>query len=141
MNFSVLFLLSNKFVLTGWLLPLIAPKWKYTSRISTYICVLMLSVIYSIIIIHSLSGFDWRSFSTLQNVRKLFQSDETLLAGWIHYLAFDLFMGVYILKKTQELKIPHLFNLFLLPLTFLFGPLGYTVFMSIKIYKSKNETH
>jgi hypothetical protein len=101
----------------------------------------MLSVIYSIIIIHSLSGFDWRSFSTLQNVRKLFQSDETLLAGWIHYLAFDLFMGVYILKKTQELKIPHLFNLFLLPLTFLFGPLGYTVFMSIKIYKSKNETH
>jgi hypothetical protein len=139
MNF--IFLLSNKFVLTGWLLLLVAPKWKYTSRISTYICVLLLSVIYSIIIIHTLSGFDWRSFSTLQNVRQLFQSDEALLAGWIHYLAFDLFMGVYILKQTQEYKIPHLFNLFLLPLTFLFGPLGYTVFMSIKIYKLKNGTH
>lgn len=139
MLYSEIFSLANKFVLLGWLLLLIAPKWKYTETISTSIGVLLLSLLYSVLIILQLTEFDWGSFSTLENVKKLFQKDEALLAGWVNYLAFDLFIGIYILKQTQALKITHLANLFLLPITFFFGPLGYIIFVITKFLKSKYE--
>ena len=82
-----------------------------------------------------MNNFDLNSFSTLQNVQHLFENERALLAGWIHYLAFDLYMGVQIVKQTQELKISHLYNLFLLPVTFLFGPIGFVLFFLIKTYK------
>lgn len=139
MSYSDFFSIANKFVLIGWLLLLIAPRWKYTTIISTSIVVLILTLLYSVLIIHQLPEFDWRSFSTLENIKKLFQKDEALLAGWVHYLAFDLLVGIYITKQTQSLKIIHLVNIFLLPIVFLFGPLGYTLFVLIKFSRSKYE--
>lgn len=135
MNFSAIFLLCNKFVLLGWLLLLIAPKWKYTTRIVTISCVLMLSILYSFLVLYGLNDFDWSSFSTLNKVRQLFQCDSALLAGWIHYLAFDLYLGIQIVNQTKELKIPYLYNLFLLPITFFFGPIGFVFFFLFKTYK------
>ena len=37
------------------------------------------------------AGFD--AFGSLAGVKSLFQFDPLLLAGWIHYLCFDLFIG------------------------------------------------
>jgi hypothetical protein len=135
MNYSVVFLFCNQFVLLGWLLLLVLPRWKYTMRIVTIAGVFLLSICYSFLIVYGLNNFDLNSFSTLQNVQHLFENERALLAGWIHYLAFDLYMGVQIVKQTQELKISHLYNLFLLPVTFLFGPIGFVLFFLIKTYK------
>jgi hypothetical protein len=136
-----LFKIVNQFVLIGWLLLLFAPKWKYSENIAVWICVLMLCGLYSILILLELPNFDLGSFSSLEGIRKLFTKDQALLAGWIHYLAFDLFVGVYILKQTKKLKIPHVMNFIFLPITFLFGPLGYLMFMLIKFYRLKHEIH
>jgi hypothetical protein len=138
--YAELFKIVNQFVIIGWLLLLFAPNWKYTENVATWLCVLMLSGLYSALIILQLPNFDLGSFSSLEGVRQLFKKDEALLAGWIHYLAFDLFMGVYILKQTKKLKIPHVSNFVFLPITFLFGPLGYLMFMLIKFYQLKHET-
>lgn len=118
-----------------------APNWKYTIPISKFVIVCTLSILYSVLIIYQFHKFDLRSFSTLENVKLLFQQDDGLLAGWIHYLSFDLFIGIYILKRTQELKIPHSLNFIILPITFLFGPLGYLLFVIINLTKSKYDTH
>lgn len=141
MLYSEIFDLANKFVLLGWLLLIVAPKWKYTQCISTSIVVFMLSLIYSVLIIQSLHNFDLKSFSTLTNVQQLFQQEAALLAGWVHYLAFDLLVGSYILQQTQQRGIPHFVNFILLPVTFLFGPLGYSLFVLISFIKHKNEIH
>jgi hypothetical protein len=55
-----------------------------------------------------------------------------LAAGWLHYLAFDLFVGAWIAERAGALGIPHLLVLPLLLLTFLFGPAGLLAFALLR---------
>ena len=63
-------------------------------------------------------------FNSLEQVQILFKEPSALLAGWIHYLAFDLFVGVWIAQRCAILKIKHWIVVVLLIATFMFGPLG-----------------
>jgi hypothetical protein len=65
-------------------------------------------------------------------VRALFAVDHALTAGWIHYLAFDLFVGTWIARRAGELGLPHLAVVPLLALTFLFGPAGLLAFFVLR---------
>ena len=47
-------------------------------------------------------------FGSLADVATLFQKQELLLAGWIHYLAFDLFIGAWETRDAARNQIPHL---------------------------------
>jgi Domain of unknown function (DUF4281) len=76
-------------------------------------------------------------FDTLANVQKLFTSPWMALAGWIHYLAFDLFVGAHISKRVTEEGLPRLSLIALLPLTFMFGPIGYLGFQLTRLAFSK----
>ena len=55
-----------------------------------------------------------------------------LTAGWIHYLAFDLFVGTWIAQRAARLGLPHLATIPLLALTFLFGPAGLLAFFALR---------
>jgi hypothetical protein len=74
-------------------------------------------------------------FSSIAQVRSLFQSDGALTAGWLHYLAFDLFVGAWIVREGVE-RIPSLVaRLVLIPvlaMTFLFGPIGFLLFVVLR---------
>ena len=67
-------------------------------------------------------------FGTLAEVKLLFTNDWAALAGWVHYLAFDLFVGAWIARRVMEQGLPRLTLFLLLPTTFLFGPLGFLLF-------------
>jgi hypothetical protein len=71
-------------------------------------------------------------FGSLADVQLLFTSPWVALAGWLHYLAFDLWMGARIARESAALKLPRWPLIILLPLTFLFGPAGYLAFETIK---------
>ena len=55
-----------------------------------------------------------------------------LTAGWLHYLAFDLFVGSWISEQAAALALPHWLLLPPLALTFLFGPAGLLVFFGLR---------
>ena len=55
-----------------------------------------------------------------------------LLAGWTHYLAFDLFIGGWEVRDAQRRGIPHLLVVPALVLTFLFGPAGLLLYLAIR---------
>ena len=78
-------------------------------------------------------------FDSLANVQKLFTSPWVALAGWVHYLAFDLFIGAVIVRKIMQLRISRLFLLILLPLTLMFGPVGYATFVILRTGLAKQE--
>jgi hypothetical protein len=61
-------------------------------------------------------------FSTLPDVATLFSNPWALLAGWIHYLAFDLLIGTWETRDAREHGVPPLWLVPCLVLTFLFGP-------------------
>ena len=64
----------------------------------------------------------------LANVKLLFTSDWAALAGWVHYLAFDLLVGSWIAREVMQRGQPRLLLVPLLPLTFMFGPAGFLAF-------------
>jgi hypothetical protein len=60
-----------------------------------------------------------------------------LLAGWIHYLAFDLFIGSWEVRDAQRLGLNHLLVIPCLALTFLFGPIGLMLYFLIRLAAKK----
>lgn len=137
MNATSIFSFFNSFVLLGWLLLVLAPKWKHTQSLILNAFVLFFSLFYTYIILHDIGSFNIKSFSSLSKVKALFQNDNAVLAGWIHYLAFDLFVGAYIVRTSVQLQIPRWLYTFNLPFTFIFGPIGYLLFFIIKTIKTK----
>ncbi len=69
-----------------------------------------------------------RNYS-LEGVRAFFASGELLLLGWIHYLAFDLFVGSWEAEEGARLGMPKRTLIACLILTFLVGPLGLLAFL------------
>src|SRR6185436_20157970 len=95
-------------------------RWANT-LVSGIILPVLLSVLYA-----ALLATHWGEteggFTSLAGVRALFSNQWLLLAGWVHYLAFDLFVGSWELRDAQQHRIPHLVMIPCLILTFLFGP-------------------
>lgn len=136
MNPSSIFQFGNSFVLLGWILLIFVPNWKFTQIIILNGIIVLFSVIYAFLILKDIGDFKADSFSTLANVKQLFQNDNAVAAGWFHYLAFDLFVGAYIVRTAQKLNISRWWATLALPFTFMFGPMGYLIFIIIKTIKS-----
>ncbi len=72
------------------------------------------------------------SFMSLDGIAKLFKNKGILLAGWIHYLAFDLFVGIWILKESLISGINPILTLLSLFFTLIFGPIGFLIHLISK---------
>ncbi|MGE4051439.1 MAG: abscisic acid-deficient protein Aba4 family protein, partial [Piscinibacter sp.] len=86
----------------------------------------------------------WRGeggFGSLAEVRTLFDVPGALAAGWIHYLAFDLFVGAWVAERAGELAMPHAAVVPLLLLTFLFGPAGLLGFVLVRALWRRDSIH
>jgi hypothetical protein len=131
MGASEWFRLANMFVIPGWSLLLLAPRWRFTQLISSRVIPLVLSAAYVWIV-----ATHWNEtaggFSSLADVRTLFANDWLLLGGWIHYLAFDLYVGSWESRDSLEQKIPLLLVAPCLCLTFLFGPAGWLCYLTVR---------
>ncbi len=72
-------------------------------------------------------------FGSIAEVRALFANDSALAAGWLHYLAFDLFVGAWIVSDGLEKRAPRLLLVPCLALTFLFGPTGLLLYLILRL--------
>jgi hypothetical protein len=137
MNPETLFSICNVLVLPGWLLLIVAPRWRVTSWVIGYaILPLVLAVVYVGLIAARFGGAEG-GFGSLAEVRQLFADPYLLLAGWVHYLAFDLFVGSWQARDAQRLGIPHLLLIPCLVLTFLFGPTGLLAYCVLRAVLKK----
>jgi len=126
-----LFAICNFILLPGWLLLAVAPRWRWTQRIAALVLPLALAAVYLTLIIMNFRK-DGGGFGSLAEVSKLFANPYLLLAGWIHYLAFDLFTGSWQVRDSQRLRIAHAYVVPCLLLTFLFGPAGLLTWFLIR---------
>jgi hypothetical protein len=113
--------------LAGWALLVCAPRWRLGRVLAGLVIPAILSLGYLVLIAahwHNARG----GFSSLDDVSALFASRPVLLAGWVHYLAFDLLIGAWLLRRAQSEGVPHWAMLPVLALTFLFGPIGYLLY-------------
>lgn len=115
-------------------------KWKVTSLLIDFkVISLILALIFTIYIFQAIQIGGMVDFSSLKSVMDLFTKENALLAGWVHYLAFDLLIGMWMLDQNKELRINQLIMAPCLFLTFMLGPIGFLLFMMIKIVKRKQS--
>jgi hypothetical protein len=128
-----LFSLSGPLAMAGWLTlitGIILDRPYLRDRIAGLYVPLALSVAYTVLIL----VFWWSAeggFDSLANVQRLFTQGWIALAGWVHYLAYDLAIGALVSRQIMERKISRLVLIPILPLAFLFGPIGYLIAQTI----------
>ena len=132
MNPESLFSLAGAIVLPGWLLLAVLPRWRWTATlVSGVLLPGVLGLLYAYILIAHW-GSSEGGFGSLAEVSQLFANPWLLLAGWVHYLAFDLFIGAWEVRDAQRLKIHHLLVAPCLFFTFVFGPVGLLLYLALR---------
>jgi len=126
-----LFKIAGTLVLPGWLLLAFLPRWKWSQRIAAIFIPLLIALVYLYLVLAHFRGAEG-GFGSLAEVSRLFTNPHMLLAGWIHYLAFDLFIGAWETRDAARLKIPHLLVIPCLLLTFLLGPIGLLLYFGLR---------
>lgn len=97
-----------------------------------YVLPALLSVAYGVLLLSYWGQSDGGGFASLSSVSALFAVPEVLLAGWIHYLAFDLFVGGWIARNGSAAGISPLLLTPILLATFLAGPVGYLAYVLLR---------
>ncbi|NUB43738.1 DUF4281 domain-containing protein [Fertoebacter nigrum] len=128
----VLFGYSGPLVMLGWAALLATPLApRVADAVASLLIPLLLSLAYTALVMAHWAGAEG-GFDSLANVMLLFDNPAIALAGWLHYLAFDLFVGAWIARTARAEGIAHLFILPCLVLAFLFGPAGYLAFTGLR---------
>ena len=130
---SALFTFTNGLAVIGWLLLAFAPRKPLVHSAILYLGVALLCLIYFVVFVlvvgglvdpAKVAGAGQAGFGSIAGVRAFFASDGGVVIGWTHYLAFDLFTGLWIARDADHkhfarwLQVPFLF------VTFMAGPIG-----------------
>jgi hypothetical protein len=129
---EAIFRVANLLVVPGWLLLIVAPRWRWGARLVGPIVIPAVLALGYVALIAARFGSGSGGFGSLASVAALFADPYVLLAGWIHYLAFDLFVGSWEVRDAERLGIPHLAVVPCLALTFLFGPAGLLAYLGVR---------
>ena len=132
MSLETIFSAANGFALLGWLLLALAPRWRFTQRVvlSGAASLLLAALYLGLLIVYF--GDSEGGFGSLAEVVKMFSQPPMVLLGWVHYLAFDLFVGAWELRDARARGVPHLALLPCLGLTFMLGPVGLLLYFVLR---------
>lgn len=122
----------NLIALCTWVLLAVWPRRQRLPQVVAGVVVpALLAVLYI-----ALVATQWRpgpgGFSTIEDVALLFRNPWMLLAGWVHYLAFDLLVGSWEARDARDRGIPQVLLAPCLFLTFMFGPAGWFAYLGLR---------
>ena len=137
MKAEQIFSIANLIAMVSWIILAVAPRWIVTRKVILSGAIpLLLSAAYFVLIV-MFFGKSEGGFGSLADVMKLFTNEWAVLAGWIHYLAFDLFVGTWEVKDAQAKRISHWFVVPCLFLTFMLGPIGFLLYSVLRFFPAK----
>jgi hypothetical protein len=129
---ELLFSIAGAIVAPGWALLVFRPSWRWSTGVIPGIIVpVILGTLYTGLILTNFFGAEG-GFGSLADVARLFENRYLLLAGWVHYLTFDLFIGAWEVRDARRLRINHLLVVPCLLLTFLLGPVGLLLYLGLR---------
>ena len=129
---GLVFRLSNVLVLPFWAVMILLPRWRWTARILRSSTVVP-AALYAALVLPRL-GEIWPAVSrpTLNGVMTLLGSPAGATIAWVHFLAFDLFVGRWMYLDSQERRISPWFMAPVLFLTLMLGPAGFLVYLIVR---------
>lgn len=134
MSWSMMFTLTNLWALLAWAVLLLAPRGGLSGAFVMYggvglLCLGYVTGVALAIPDGNLAGAD---LTDVAGIRQLFASDAGVALGWTHYLALDLFTGLWISQDADAKRIGRLVQTPILLLTFLAGPVGLLIWLAIR---------
>ena len=124
---------AGQAAMLGWLILLVLPRrWPWLLAVPRYIVPFGLSLLYAGLAMAHFFTIDGGGYGSLAEVKTLLSKDEMLLAGWVHYLAFDLFIGGWIAVNAGRMGVTRLVQAPILIATFMFGPVGLAIYLGMR---------
>jgi len=139
MSASQAFSVFNTLALIGWIvlvIGVIVNRPLIRDRVAGVWIPVVLSASYLVLMLLFLGSADG-GFGSLEAVMVMFTNPWVVVAGWIHYLAFDLFIGSYIAKRVMEFGVYKWTLIVILPLTFILGPIGFLCYQLLKVFVTR----
>ena len=139
MNYEIIFNIYNTGILIFWFFLLVFPKSKLTQKMTDFPwipLVIAFGYIYFLGTSDSIFSVD---FSSLSALTEMFQNSNSrgVAAGWLHYLAFDFWVGCWILRDSQKKGVKHAFIIFPMFFTFMLGPVGVIIYTLVLLFQKK----
>ena len=134
---NILFTICNTLILLVWVSVLFFPKSILSKHLISFPWVpIAISFFYIYFLVLSGDIID-ADFSSLEGILKLFKeaTPESAAAGWLHYLAFDFWVGTWIIRHSQKNQIKHSYIILPLLFTFMLGPVGILVYSIVYFFK------
>ncbi|MEO0689381.1 MAG: abscisic acid-deficient protein Aba4 family protein [Pseudomonadota bacterium] len=137
MEWSLIFKAVNLFALAAWAALILAPRWPALLSAILYLVVGGLCALYAALFVSAVTGFiptnnEGADFTTMEGVRSIFLDDLGLVIGWTHYLAFDLFVGLWIARDADAKFFARWIQAPILLATFIAGPLGLIIWLLVR---------
>lgn len=142
MSPDTLFSIANAVALIGWLIlaaGVLLRRPLLRDTIAGTAVPVALSACYAGLVLVNWWSADG-GFDSLAAVQTLFSQPWIALAGWVHYLAFDLFIGATLARRVMENGLTRMVLLLILPLTFLFGPVGLLVAQGLFLIRKRQTS-
>ncbi|TAD78767.1 MAG: DUF4281 domain-containing protein [Sphingomonadales bacterium] len=138
MDWAFVFGAVNLLAITGWVALIALPRWPALLAAVLYLGVGLLCLVYATGLIGVVSGLipnpqgGGADFTTIAGVRAIFGSDAGVTIGWTHYLAFDLFVGLWIARDGDAKNISRWVQAPVLLATLMAGPLGLGIWLLLR---------
>ncbi len=131
---ATIFTLSNLFVLPFWALMILLPHWRWTQRIMrTLWPVVALAGVYTVLLLTQIGGAAGSLLNpTLDGIAGLLGTPAGAAVGWVHFLAFDLFVGRWAYLDSRERGISAWLVSPTLFFVFMAGPLGLLLYLAVR---------
>lgn len=144
MEMDVVFQYVNYSVMPFWALLIFLPQAQITRKaVHSGVAPILLGLTYTGFMINSMivgGGPEGAGMGSLEALMIGFTDPQAVVTGWVHYLAFDLFVGAWMFRDSQRLGIPHLAVVIPALLTFAAGPLGLLIYLTMRYFWKQRFT-
>ncbi len=138
MDWNAIFGAVNLLAIVAWIALAFLPRSPAILAAVLYVGVGILCLVYGVSLIGVLTGLlpnesgAGANFNTIEGVRAIFASDAGVTIGWTHYLAFDLFVGIWIARDADAKGISRIVQVPILLATLMAGPLGLLIWLIVR---------
>lgn len=133
MTYETLFTLANGLAALCWLPLIVAPGHRLTARLAgSPLAPGLFGLVYAALLVVMITGDGEGGMDSLAAVRQGFEQDAVLLLGWVHYLCFDLMVGMWEYRDSRRLGLSPLWVAPCLLFTFLLGPVGLLAYLGLR---------
>ena len=129
----------NLLVLLGWIPLFIFPYSRFTKKLIDGLYLPFILCAFYIYFLSQTKGLFSADFSSIAGILDLFRNstEESAAAGWIHYLAFDYFVGCWIVNHSIKKGIPYIVFISPLICTLFAGPIGLLLFLVLRFFYNR----